>query len=901
MQKIIDYKKGLTNKQVKELQNKFGKNTLLKNKKVNCFVAYFKQFLDPMVILLLIAALISLALAIYGHLSNVNHGTELIVSYVEPGIIFLVVCLNSMLGAYQEVKSDQAVRALSKLNQANATVIREGKTVIVPAEDLVVGDLIVLNAGDVISADARIIEAFNLKVIESSLTGESLPVDKWADFEKSKSTILAENNHLVFSSTYVANGKAIAIVEAIAKDTEIGKINDLIQTQEKVLSPLQIKLNKLSKIFGISGIVLLLVSFILQVILIGTIKNQAFRELKTYTDSLVIGISLAVAAIPEGLITFTTVLLSIGVAQMSKQKALAKNLLAVETLGSVSIICSDKTGTLTENKMTLVDVLINNNKMELATKDEQILLAKYLTLCNDASLEWEEKNSSWIETGDPTEIALLKFAYNLNINKKNLKNEYQILDSLPFDSDRKLMSTLVKYKNKNYLITKGAPDILFNLIKEQNIDKYIETNENFAQKAYRVLAVAIKEINKEKINFADEKDLKLFALVALIDPPRNNVKETIALAKKAGIKTVMITGDHLTTAKAIAKDLGIYDTNDLAITGEELAKWDDEKLLAKVKEISVYARVNPNDKLRIVQAWQKNNQVVAMTGDGVNDAPALKSSDIGCAMGITGTDVAKQAADIVLVDDNFNTIVNSVKNGRLIFDKIKVVIMNLLISSVTEVLVMLIGMIVFYLSFRNTIGTQTEFFIFGASQLLWINLLTHGFPAIALGLVDSGKNVMNRKPYSKKENIFARGMGTNLIIQSLILSLLTLISYAFGALVAIKQNLTGAEFLQTTSTCAFITLGVAASLNSINLMSDKSIFRASLRKYWIVWIAALFSATCTIIVVIIPGLSEVFRMVDNIWNNLLILFIGLPLAFGLIIYNEIVKLFKIINSRKKDK
>ncbi|MGY5139473.1 cation-translocating P-type ATPase [Mycoplasmopsis gallinarum] len=881
---------GLTEKEVEAKLIEFGENTLTKSKKVNPIVAFFRQFMDPMVILLLIAAAISLGLAIYEHIKSHKSQTELIVSYIEPAIILLVVSLNSMLGAYQEVKSDQAVRALAKLNETNATVKRDGIVKVIPANLLVPGDLIILNAGDVISADCRILEASNLAVVESSLTGESLAVEKIANFNKAKDSILAQNNHLLFSGTYVTNGKALAIVEFTGNKTEIGKINESLQNQKKSSTPLQDKLNRLGKVFGIGGIVLLFVSLIMQ-ILLNNIYTGVWDNWDIYTSSLVTAISLAVAAIPEGLITFTTVLLSIGVKKMTKDKGLVKNLLAVETLGSVSIICSDKTGTLTENKMTVVDAFYNNLLLsEAENKSEFKTLAKYLTLANDAHINFDSKNESFNEVGDPTETGLLRFAYDLGIYKDDLLKSMPLLSTLTFDSDRKMMSVLVDAGDYNLMITKGAPDVILKHSKVNNLTEIEQINKNFATKTYRVLAVGIKKVAKEQktINFADESNLDFVGLVAMVDPPRKNVAQSIEKAKLAGVKTVMITGDHLDTAKAIASNLGIYNENDLAITGLELSQMSDQELKEKVKLISVYARVNPTDKLRIVKAWQSHNKVVAMTGDGVNDAPALKASDIGCAMGITGTDVSKQAADLILVDDNFNTIVNSIQNGRLIFDKIKVVILNLLVSSLTEILVMLIGMVAFFFAYKNHFNT--EFYIFGASQLLWINLLTHGIPAIALGLVDSGKNVMNRPPYDKKESLFARGMGWNLIFQSVVLSTLTLIAYVLGAEFAIQNNL---SVLVTASTTAFITMGVAASLNSINLMSDKSIFISSLKKYWLVWLAALSSTFLTLFVVLVPDISLVFRMSGNLYQNSYLLWMPILLGLGLTLANELWKLIKL--------
>ncbi|VEU78297.1 cation-translocating P-type ATPase [Mycoplasmopsis columbinasalis] len=898
---MTDFKTGLTSAQVEDKLIEFGENTLVKPKKVSWIGSFFKQFLDPMVILLVIAAFVSLGLAIFEHVhSSTRTTTEIIVSYVEPGIIFLVIALNSALGAYQEVKSDQAVRALAAMNETNATVRRNGEIIKIPATQLVPGDVMLLNAGDVISADGRLIDAFNLRVIESSLTGESVAVDKKANFDAPKNEVLAQNTHLVFSGTYVTNGKAEVLVEETGTRTELGKINAMIQSQNKTLTPLQLKLNKLSKIFGWSGIVLLFISFIIYILLNNIVLNT-WSNPDVYTSSAVTAISLAVAAIPEGLITFTTVLLSIGVSKISKQNGLVKNLLAVETLGSVNVICSDKTGTLTENKMTVVDGYINNKLLSKTTgsaadRDFHIL-ATYLTLCNDASISYDQNTNTFKEIGDPTETGLLWYAYGLGIYKESLLAKTPILDTLTFDSDRKLMSVLVEKENhtadtdpkSNLIIVKGAPDVVLARCKNLESAQLEQINRDFGQKSYRVLAVATRETTATKLSYDDEQDLTFVGLIAMIDPPRANVAKSIAVAQKAGVKTVMITGDHIHTAQAIAKDLGIWKEGDLTVSGEELARMSDIELASKVHLISVYARVNPSDKLRIVNAWQSHEKVVAMTGDGVNDAPALKASDIGCAMGITGTDVSKQAADLVLVDDNFNTIVNSIKNGRMIFDKIKIVILNLLISSLSEVLVMLVGLIAFYLAFKERIGSD-GFYIFSASQLLWINLLTHGLPAIALGLIDSDKDVMNRSPYSKKESIFARGMGYNLLAQGCVLSFFTLLAYGLGGVYAAQLNLTGLEFLKVASTAAFLTLGIGASLNSINLMSTKTIFSwTNLKKNWIVFVAAGTSVFSVLLVVLVPNLSSVFRMVDNVYYYPLILAIGLTLALTLTIYNEIYK------------
>ncbi|WP_406616773.1 cation-translocating P-type ATPase [Mycoplasmopsis adleri] len=897
---------GLSSDQAHENMIKYGENTLLKRKKLNPFIAYIKQFADPMVILLIVAAAISFGLAIYEHVATKTLSTKVIVGYIEPCIILLVIILNSMIGAYQEVKSDQAVRALENSSISNVTVKRNDKIITIPANKLVPGDLVYLAAGDTINADGRIVEASNFFVVEASLTGESTPVEKHANWDKELSKTLADNTNYVYSGTYVTNGKATYIVEAIGAETEIGKINSLIQKQKKTETPLQIKLNKLSKWFGYAGIILLFVSFIVQVLL-NNLDTGIWNVPEVYTDALVTGISLAVAAIPEGLIAFTTVILSIGVSKISKENGLVKNLLAVETLGSASIICTDKTGTLTENKMKVVDAYTNNKFLhKMKDNDTDLIeLIKAACYCNDAFISFEK--NKFKEIGDPTETGLLRFGYKYNIRKEALLEKHNILSSLPFDSDRKMMSVLVESHNhKRIMITKGAPDIVIN--KCNNIDKeaILKINNDWASKSYRVLAFASKVVKKDEISFSDEDNLEFIGLIAMIDPPRANVKESILEAQRAGIKVVMITGDHLVTAKAIAKDLDIYHEGDLCVEGSELNSWSDEELKEKVTQISVYARVNPNDKLRIVKAWQAHNKVVAMTGDGVNDAPALKASDIGCAMGITGTDVSKQSADLILTDDNFNTIVKSVKNGRLVFDKIRTVIMNLLVSSITEVLVMLIGMFAFNFAFKQYYKTsEYGFYIFSAVQLLWINLLTHGLPAIALGLVDSGKDFMARKPYLKKESLFARGMGIELIWQSCVVSLVSLISYAAGALYCINSNnqVLIENVPQIASSCAFITMGLATSINSINLMSDQSIFKSSMKKYWPVWLAASFSAVSIIFVAFVPKVAEVFKMYSNIVKeqNGIFLSWSIPLALVLTICFELKKLILNLKQKRNNK
>ncbi|WP_029906108.1 cation-translocating P-type ATPase [Mycoplasmopsis opalescens] len=898
---LLNYN-GLSSQEADNLQKTNGKNLLAEKKRISPFIAFFKQFADPMIILLLIGASISLGLCIYEHVSGNKSTTDLIISYIEPGIILLVVILNSMIGAYQEIKSDQAVRALAKLNQSNTTVMRDGQVKIIPSSDLVVGDLIILAAGDTINADCKIISAHNLEVVEASLTGESDAVIKEANLNAIDSNIYAENKHLLYSGTYVTKGKATAIVIAIAKNTAMGKINQMVQQNKKGLSPLQTKLNKLSRIFGFAGIILLFLSFIIQVLL-NNISTGKWNNYDVYTNALVTGISLAVAAIPEGLITFTTVLLSIGVSKLAKNKALAKNLLAVETLGSANVICTDKTGTLTENKMTLMDAYINDKNIKLSSLKadnniEFLSLAKYLTLCNDAFINYDLKTNTFEEIGDPTETGLLRFAYSYGIEKEKITQDFPILDNLPFDSDRKMHSVLVNDNNNYLMITKGAPDQVLARCKNIDFETIEAINNEWAEKCYRILAVAKRTVAQAKITHNDEKDLEFVGLVALMDPPRASVYESINKAHKAGIKVVMITGDHISTAKAIAKELNIYSEGDMCVSGTELEKMTDEELFNNVEKISVYARVNPADKLRIVKAWQMHNKVAAMTGDGVNDAPALKVSDIGCAMGITGTEVSKQASDLILVDDNFSSIVGAVENGRKIFDRIKAVIMNLLVSSIAEIIVMLFGMVLFYLIFKD--NYQDEFFIFSASQLLWINLVSHGIPAIALGFVVNEDNVMNRKPFNKNESIFSRGMGYHLLWQSMFASLLTMVAYTIGALSAKNQGLVGSDFSHYASTPAFITLGICCGINTINLFSGKSIFASSLKKYWLVYVAALSSVTSILIIGFVPDIAKFFKM-GTIYNDNNAVITSIICGFGVTIIWEFIKLIKFIKNKNISK
>ena len=631
------------------------------------------------------------------------------------------------------------------------------------------------------------------------------------------------------------------------------------------------------------------------------LAKQSFANPIFWSTIFINGISLAVAAIPEGLVAFSSIILAIGIQKMAKHNAIVKSLMAVESLGSCSIICSDKTGTLTQNKMTIVNTYIPNSKYSFSsiTKENKYLnLIEYGSLCLEANLIKE--NNVYKEVGDPTEIAFLYALENMSQtkSKKELEQKYPRLFSLPFDSDRKLMSSINKINDETIVIVKGAPDILIN--KCTNLSPK-ETNElktkiqEWSNNSYRVLMIATKKItssnmnelkvlkNHELYNLVENK-LDFIGLVAMIDPPRETSKESIRLCLNAGIKPIMITGDNINTAISIAKELGIYREGDLAIEGNKLKELSDEELFKNIEKYSVYARAIPEDKIRIVHAWQKKNQVVAMTGDGVNDAPALKAAEIGCAMGITGTEAAKEASDMILADDNFSTVVKAVENGRSIYQKIKNVIQNLLITSIAEIILVFFGLIIFKLIFKQEIISNIkndpnfDLYILSATQLLWINLFTHGFPAIALGLQESKENYMNDKPIPKNESIFAKGMGINTLWQGILMGILSLIGYYLGAKLAIQQNMTQ-KFVEYGSTAAFLILGICATFNAINLMSKKPLILQNPLFYWKVYLSVFISLFFLFIVSFINKINSAFKITNDLLTNskLILISLGIPL------------------------
>ena len=698
-------KAGLSSTEVSERQKKFGLNALKKVKRKNIISLFFSQLKEIMSILLLIAGLFALGLTIYQNIQTPNEPDVL--AYSQSSIILFIVFINAFFSATQEYKSNSAIEALQKMSSPKSKVLRDGKMNLIPSNELTIGDILFVEAGDLISADCLLIDSSNLKCVESTLTGESMPVDKDHTKKSNTSSPIGSRLDHIFSGCNVINGRGTGIIIGIGNKTEIGKVAELLGNTDLLKTPLQHKLHKLGQRLGLFGIFITFISFIFSLLVIENVITNGFDS---FPPSVILAISLATASIPEGLNTVVNIILAIGVKRMSDQNGLIKKLSSVETLGSTAVICSDKTGTLTMNKMTVVKMWVPKSKKEDVTTDkeeklskEHLALLKYATLCTDCVIEETEEGNILI--GDPTEIAIAEFAINKGYDDDKWDEDYKRIDDIPFDSNRKMMTSINIINGKQIAIVKGAPDVLFSKCKNVNLKELKEINNKWSDNAVRVLAVAYKEIKgklPKEIHSKDiESNLNFMGLIGMIDPPREEVKHSIQICKSAGIKPVMITGDHLNTAIAIAKDLGIMNDNDLAITGHHLDKLSDEELLENIQKYSVYARVSPENKIRIVKAWQSLDQVVAMTGDGVNDAPALKAADIGCAMGITGTDVSKGAADMVLTDDNFSTIVSSVRAGRGIYQNIIRIIEFLISSNIASVISILIGMFLFYIIFED--------------------------------------------------------------------------------------------------------------------------------------------------------------------------------------------------------
>ena len=781
---------GLSSQEAQRRLAEYGENKLAEKKKKTNFQRFLEQFQDVMILILLLAAVVSFVVACFGHDP---------MEFFEPVLILLIVVLNAVLGMVQESKAEKALDALKNMSAPHARVLRDGREQVIDAAQLVPGDIIRLEAGDFIPADARLLKSAGLKSEESALTGESVPSEKDAAAQVEEKAPLGDRSNMVFSGCSVTYGTATAVVTGTGMNTEMGKIAGLLEGEKETQTPLQQKLAQLGKYLGFVALAACAVIFV-----VGLINGIPVLEI------FMTAVSLAVSAIPEGLPAIVTIVLAIGVQRMVRKNALIRRLPAVETLGSASVICSDKTGTLTQNRMTLVRLWVDGQR-ELETVSAQNSqaarrLLQYGALCCDGSVVYKEDGTEQ-HIGDPTETSILVAAHKNGMEQEELNRQYPRLAELPFDSDRKLMTSVNQIDGKIVAIVKGAFDVMAARCVSGDLEAAKEKNDEMSRGALRVLAVGYKVLDKAPENPASqelENGLTLMGLVGMIDPPRPEAKAAVATCRQAGIKPVMITGDHVVTASAIAKELGILGEDDKAITGAQLDAMTDQELDREVERISVYARVSPENKIRIVKAWQRKGQVVSMTGDGVNDAPALKAADIGCAMGITGTDVAKGAADMTLTDDNFATIVDAVREGRGIYANIKKVVGFLLGTNIGEVLTVFFAMLLWH---------KTPLL---SMQLLWINLVTDSLPAISLGMEAVESDVMDHKPKPKDEGIFAHGLGVQVVLQGCMFAVLTLIAFVLG------ERWGGS--LEAGQTMAFMVLALTQIVQAFNMRSEHSLF-----------------------------------------------------------------------------
>ena len=887
-----DLEKGLSKEKVEERQEKYGFNELQQIAKKSIIQRFLEQFKDFSIIVLIIAAIVS---GIVGVLQGEG--------ITDTIIILIVVIVNAIIGVAQESKAEKSLEALQKLSDHASKVIRNENMEVVPSKELVPGDIVVLDTGDYIPADLRIIEAVNLKTQESSLTGESVPVEKTSEIIEEQEIGIGDRKNMLFSSSLVTYGRGKGIVVETGMTTEVGKIAGMINSTEKQETPLQQKLDKLGKTLGIAALVICAVIFILGIL-----------QGKEIISMFMTAVSLAVAAIPEGLVAVSTIVLAIGVQKMVKKNAIVKRLPAVETLGSATVICSDKTGTLTQNKMTVEKIFWNDATREASNIsddeiDEELTKLVYANmLCNDTKI-----SSDGTLTGDPTETALVDMGFKLNFDP-SIYDRMERVEEIPFDSDRKLMTTVNKVGDKYVVYTKGGIDEILKRCNsyeiggqiseelESYINKIRQENEKMAQNALRVLGCAYKEIDhiptKEEMKTI-ENDLIFIGMVGMIDPPREEAKLAVEKCKTAGIKTVMITGDHKITATAIAKKLGILENDDEAITGLELEQITDEELEKNVRHYSVYARVSPEHKVRIVKAWQKNGEVVAMTGDGVNDSPALKKADIGCAMGIVGTDVAKEAADVILTDDNFATVVSAVEEGRKIYDNILKVIQFLLSSNIGEVVVLFFATLLtplFSKWFGITDINGLEILL--PIHILWINLVTDSLPALALAFDPANSDIMQRKPIKPGKGIFTKGMTWRVVYQGIMIGVLTLAAFMIG-LATTKEPIGTLTLdqskIEVGQTMAFVTLALSELIHVFNVRDNKkSIFKTGIFNNMKLIGAIIISAVLMFVILLIPGLREIFSIPVLPKENIIEL---ICLVLAPIVIVEIFKLLKINGSK----
>ena len=854
---------GISEEESKTRLKEEGLNKLKEGKKTPLLVKFLQELTNPMIIILIVAAIVSGITSVYAN-----------ESFADVFIIFAVVIINGILGVYQESKSEKAIEALQDMTASTCKVIRNKKQLIIKSEELVPGDIILLEAGDAVPADGRIIECASLKIEEAALTGESVAVTKHNDIlslsSNEKDISLGDRKNMVYMGSSVVYGRGKVVITATGMNTEMGKIADVLSNTKESQTPLQLKLNQLSKIlsFLVIGICIFIFIFTLG-------KSYPNLSGTVFIDTFMVAVSLAVAAIPEGLATVVTIVLAIGVTNMSKKNAVIRKLTAVETLGCAQIICSDKTGTLTQNKMTVVKYYGNDEK----------LIAKSMALCSDAVLDNDSKKA----IGEPTECALVNYAYKLDMNKNDLIKDEPRINELPFDSNRKMMTTIHKYNNNYIQYTKGAPDVVLKhcnkilindkveSLSEEIRNQIIKENKNMADKALRVLCSALKyyeEEPKEITSEALENNLIFVGLTGMIDPVREEVVYAIKECNSAGIRPIMITGDHKDTAVAIAMELGIIKDSSEAITGSMLNEMNDEEFGNNIGKYSVYARVQPEHKVRIVNTWKKKGKISAMTGDGVNDAPAIKSADIGVGMGITGTDVTKNVSDMVLADDNFATIVHAVEEGRRIYDNIRKSIQFLLSSNLSEVVA------IFF-------ATLVGFVILKPVHLLWINLITDCFPALALGTEKAEDDIMKRSPRNSKESIFAGGVSIDVIWQGFMIAIITIIAYVVGHYMesGVWEFVNSADGM----TMAFLTMSMAEIFHSFNLRSRRhSIFTIKSQNKFL-WGAMVASFLLTLAVIYIPFLSNAFGL-ESI--SLMEYGVSLLISFTVIPIVELVKFFQ---------
>ena len=816
---------GLSDDEAQKRFERYGPNNLKEKKKESIFVKFIKQFNDFMIITLIIAAIISAVV------SKLNGEAD----YIDSIIIVAIVIFNAIMGLVQEQKAEKSLEALKKMSAPNAKVRRNGRVQEIDATLVVPGDIVILEAGNYVPADCRLINSYNLKIEESALTGETIPSLKDSSKILKENTAMGDLCNMVFATTIVVNGHGEAIVVETGMNTRVGKIAGMIIEDESPETPIQKKLAEVGKILAIACIIICVLIFV-----IGIFKKIPIIEM------FMTSVGLAVAAIPEGLPAIVTIMLSIGVTKMAKKNSIIRKLPAVETLGSSSVICSDKTGTLTQNKMTVTEI---RNCFGRANSNERKFILELGTMCTDTTEERINGKLGFV--GEATEVAISNAAMEEGVSKSFLYDEMKRINDIPFDSKRKMMTTIHKYGNEYRIITKGAPDVLLKRCSNcysggqivpifSKKDDINEQNNQMAEKALRVIAVAYKDVEKLPEMQDVEKDLIFCGLIGMIDPPREGVKEAVRTCRRAGIKTVMITGDHLQTAKAIAKELGILKRGDLAIDGETLERMSQHELEQNIMDYSVFARVSPEHKVRIVKAFQSTGAVVAMTGDGVNDAPALKNADIGIAMGKGGTDVAKNAADMILLDDNFVTIVEAVKQGRNIYDNIKKAIHFLISTNIGEIVTIFFGLV---------LGIKSPLL---AIQLLGINLVTDSLPAIALRLEKEEENIMSRLPRNPKKNLFADGLWWKIIIEGAMLGIFTLLAFSIG------NRLYSVEVGRTM---AFLTLGILELVHSFNIKSEESIFKIGVLENKYLVGALVLGVILQVIVVVVSPLAQVFSLV----------------------------------------